>query len=434
MAQAGALRFVITDARGDGRPDFGYTARVLYADAVQPATTSMNGGQITIRGMGFRAGNEVLVNGVVAEVSSWSANSIVAVAPAQSAFSAKPAGPVDVAVVDPATGGTTVMSGALTYSADVAPDAMAVVSAPSGTVVVGSAAAGAFAVRLTLADGVTPVVGVPVTFSARAGSVQFGACGAAPCVVLTDAMGMASSTVMPVAFGSVTVRAAALGAAQTASFVAVAYSIATVQPVEYVAAGASVAWTPQVSVLENGAPAGGVSVDWTAAGGLGLSSGWSVTNAMGVGEMAAVAGPLAAGVQASGQACAWATACADFAAVAVDPAAWRLTVVSGAGQAVTPSATFAPVMVMVTDAGGNPVAGAPVAVHQTVDAGEMACPARGRCPVAPLLAATATAAISDANGMVSVTPMQVAGVGEVSNVAVAAGTQGFVSLALAQQP
>ena len=35
--QAEGLRFVIADARGDGRPDFAYQARVLYADTVQPA-------------------------------------------------------------------------------------------------------------------------------------------------------------------------------------------------------------------------------------------------------------------------------------------------------------------------------------------------------------------------------------------------------------
>ena len=33
-SQAEGLRFVIADARGDGRPDFAYQARVLYADTV----------------------------------------------------------------------------------------------------------------------------------------------------------------------------------------------------------------------------------------------------------------------------------------------------------------------------------------------------------------------------------------------------------------
>jgi len=43
-------------------------------------------------------------------------------------------------------------------------------------------------------------------------------------------------------------------------------------------------------------------------------------------------------------------------------------------------------------------------------------------------------AVSDANGLVSAMPMQLAGVGEVTSVAVATGMQGFVSLTLTQQP
>lgn len=430
-AQAEALRFVIADARGDGRPDFGYQARVLYADAVTPAATSVNGGLITISGTGFRSGNEVLVNGVAAVVASWSATSIVAVAPPQIA-SAPTSGPVDVAVVDLSTRGTTVISGALTYGG-VAPDVMALVSAPLGTLAVGTAAAPQFAVRVTLADGVTPVVGLPVNFSARAGSVLFGACSAA-CVVLTDANGVASSVVTPAAFGTVTVQAAAVGAVQAATFVAVARTVTALRLVEYVAAGAVVGWTPQVSVVQNGGPAAGVAVDWAGASGLAVSSGSSVSNVNGVAEMPSFAGPLAAGVEANGQACAWISMCASFSGIGVDPSAWRVVVVSGAGQTVASSAVFTPVMVMVTDAVGNPVAGAAVTVHQAVNAAEMACPARGWCPVAPLLATATSTGVSDANGLVSVPPMQLAGVGEVTNVAVSAGTQGFVALAVTQQP
>jgi hypothetical protein len=54
--------------------------------------------------------------------------------------------------------------------------------------------------------------------------------------------------------------------------------------------------------------------------------------------------------------------------------------------------------------------------------------------VAPVLGSADAAAVSDANGLVTVTPMQLAGVAEVTNVAVAAGTQGFVSLSLLQGP
>jgi hypothetical protein len=88
---------------------------------------------------------------------------------------------------------------------------------------------------------------------------------------------------------------------------------------------------------------------------------------------------------------------------------------------------------MVTDAQGDPVAGATVTIHQTVDAAEMPCPPTGACPIAPVLSASQGAATSDANGLFSVTPMQLAGVAEVTNIAVSAGTQGFVSLSLDQQ-
>lgn len=439
--QAKGLRFVIADARGDGRPDFAYRARVLYADAVQPAVTSVNGGQITITGMGFRAGNEVTVNGVVAQVSSWTATAIVAVAPPASAFHANPAGPMDVAVVDISTGGSTAMTGALTYGS-VAPDVIVLVSAPSGTVAVGTVAAAAFAVRVFLGDGVTPVVGVPVAFSVSAGAgmggAQYGSCAAMPCSVLTDATGLASTTVAPTTYGVVTMQASAVGAMVTASFNAVSRTIATVRAVEYVAAGVTVPWTPQVTVVDDGAPAMGAVVEWTASSGMMVSPRTSQVSATGVAQIGAVAGPLAAVARATGQACAWATICANFAAVGVDPSMWRLAVLSGAGQSVSaaglPAAGFAPVVVMVTDGNGNPVAGAPVAVHQTVDAAGMPCPARGACPIAPVLASSSTLAISDANGLVSVAPMQVAGVAEVTNIAVATGPQGFVSLSIEQGP
>jgi hypothetical protein len=238
--QPQALRLVIADARGDGRPDFAYRARLLYADTVQPAIVGTVGGQIAIQGMGFRAGNTVTVNGVAAAVTNWTATTIVAMAPPASAFRSPPTGPVDVVVTDLETHATTAMTGALTYG-----------NPPPG---------------------------------------------------------------------------------------------------------------------------------------------------------------------------------------ATDPSQWRLVVMSGAGQSVALAGTFAPVVVMVTDAVGDPVAGAPVAVYQTANAAEMPCPTQGRCPVAPLLASSDTSAVSDPSGLVSVTPLQVAAVAEVTHIAVAAGTQGFATLSLNQGP
>jgi hypothetical protein len=54
--------------------------------------------------------------------------------------------------------------------------------------------------------------------------------------------------------------------------------------------------------------------------------------------------------------------------------------------------------------------------------------------LAPVVGASSSTAVSDANGLVSAVPMQIAGVGEVTKIAVATGTQGFASLSLKQQP
>jgi hypothetical protein len=137
-------------------------------------------------------------------------------------------------------------------------------------------------------------------------------------------------------------------------------------------------------------------------------------------------------MQSTGLACAWTNVCANFAAVAVAPSAWRLAVISGGGQSMAMPGTFAPVVVIVTDISGDPVAGAPVAIYQTVKAAAMPCPARGRCPVTPRLTSSVATAVSDANGLVSVAPMQVSGVAETTNIAVATGTQGFAALSLQQ--
>jgi hypothetical protein len=431
---AESLRFVITDARGDDRPDFAYKARVLYADSIAPATVSIKGGTITISGMGFRTGNEVKVNGVVATVSSWTASTIVAVAPPESAFTSNPTGPVDVQVIDLSTGGSTVMTGVLSYSTSVAADVMTLISAPSGTVAVGTTAATPFAVRVFLSDGVTPVAGVPVTFTVSGATASFGGCSATPCVLLTDATGLASTTVTPSAFGTVTLLASAVGASQTASFNAVARSMAILQTDEFIAAGATATWTPQVSAVQNGAAASGVTVTWTSSSGMTVAPGTSVTSTTGIAQISAVTGPLAAGALATGQACAWTSVCANFTAEGVSASAWRLVIDSGAGQTVVSPANFVPVVLMVTDVSGDPVASSPITIYQTVNAAAMACPTRGRCPVAPRLAQATTTATSDVNGLFSVTPTQIAGVGEVTNIALAAGTQGFAALAIVQGP
>ncbi|MHB1023264.1 MAG: IPT/TIG domain-containing protein [Acidobacteriaceae bacterium] len=112
------LRIAIADQRGDGRPDFAYQARVFYADHISPSVVDPQGGQLTISGIGFRAGNTVTVAGVAATVLNENATQIQVQVPALASLPGVTQGSaVDVTVTDNATGGTTTMQSALTYGA-----------------------------------------------------------------------------------------------------------------------------------------------------------------------------------------------------------------------------------------------------------------------------------------------------------------------------
>jgi hypothetical protein len=148
----------------------------------------------------------------------------------------------------------------------------------------------------------------------------------------------------------------------------------------------------------------------------------------------ATAGPLESGAQALFSACAWTNVCATFITQGVDSAELRLVAVSGGGQIVAANGALSPVVLLVTDAAFHPVAGAAVQIYQTVDAWQLSCPDRGRCPIPPVLASTQYSLISDANGLLTITPQQLVGVAETTNLAAATGTQGFLSLTLEKEP
>ena len=202
---AGTLRLGTLDQRGLGRPDFGYQARVLYADAITPANVGATGGTVVITGMGFRAGNQVLVNGVQATVTNVSATAITASVPTLRALGSTKALLATVQVRDAVTGGVSTMTSALGYGSP--QERLELVSAPAGQVVQELAAATAFAVQVVGTDGVTPVAGETVTFSVKLGYATFGVCGAVSCTVQTNAQGIASTTVTPATAGTVTLKA-----------------------------------------------------------------------------------------------------------------------------------------------------------------------------------------------------------------------------------
>ncbi len=222
--QLNTLSFGIADERGDGRPDFNYQARLFYADTVSPSTIAPSGATLTLSGFGFRSGNAVTVNGVTATVISSTANMIVLTAPTMSSAHATDGTPVDITVTDFGTGASTTLFSALTYHAGALPNSMRIVSAPVGSGYVGDAMTAPFTVQVVAADGVTPVTGDPVTFSATSGSVGFGVCSAAniSCTVLTDSTGTAGTRVTPLQAGQTTLLASDATLSQSTTFNATA--------------------------------------------------------------------------------------------------------------------------------------------------------------------------------------------------------------------
>jgi hypothetical protein len=433
------LRIAIADQYGAGRPDFAYQARILYADNLSPTTLGASGGQITINGIGFRQGNQVTVNGVAATVTSWTSTQIIATAPTKGNAQASST-PVDVAVFDPSTGGSTILQGALTYTGQ-ATDTIALVSAPA-SLETGITATTPFAVRVYQPDGVTPAAGATVSFvvtgSGGGGAVLLNCGSGTGCTSTTDSTGLAQQPVQGVAAGTIT-----LTATETSGGASVQATTIDTDPVrtvtitaapQYLAQGASATWTITLTATQDGSPAANTPVTWSTA-----AMGFTVTSAS---TNTASDGTSTATVQASNISgsstnviggCVW-TLCATWNVYGIAPPLWTAIIATGANQTISSTQTLAPVTVLITDGAGHPLPGATVNLYQTSYAWEGPCPSIGPCPSAPVLATAQSAAVSDANGQVELIPIQVPSVAQVVNIAASTGTQGFAITSLSVTP
>ncbi len=427
--------FVVADQYGAGRPDFAYKARVLYAQSVSPGQVSRSGGQIVIAGEGFRQGNQVVVNGVPATVVSSTVNQIIARVPSMAAAGASLGTPVDVMVMDVATGGTTDVGSGFSYS-NVQPG-MAVLASTPAPLETGMTAGKPFAVRLVELDGVTPIIGEPVQVSVVSGLATLVACGGATtCTLITDATGLVKTAVTGGGAGPVV-----LNATDVNGSAGVQVTVMDNDPVRivaianapiYVAAGASPSWAIALGATQDGLPAVGVPVVWTASAGLSVSGG-AFTDASGSVAPTVTATQIGAG-SATVTGCLWGTVCSSWTVTAVDASQWRIAVSAGAGQSVNAGTSLAPVSLAVTDTAGHTLQAATVSVYQTVDAWQGVCPPPGRCAASPVLAAGKSFVVSDSDGKVSFTPMELPALPQVVNIAAVTGTQGFVTISLPVRP
>jgi hypothetical protein len=357
-----AFRVGVADWRGDGRPDYFYQANLLYSDTLTPARVSLAGGITTLKGIGFSPSQQVTVAGNNAATLSASASQIQASLPAASLD-----GATTIQVTDPANGAFSQMIGALTYGA-AATDLLLLVQGAEPSTPVGSVAASPLRVRAVAADGVTPVNGATIAWSAT-NALQFSACsGATSCSVLTDEAGESSTSVTPTAIGQSTITIALAPAAysppqaQQATLVATSTTLdlASIAPTRWIAQGASLTVPLTVEALNLGAPIPNVTVNFQIKRGTtSLSASSATTNAQGFAAITASFANLSTNIQVSACVAPNNAPCQTFTLFATPASLWTLETVSGSSQAVPSSQSFQPLVMRVTDGSSadNPVMG-----------------------------------------------------------------------------
>ncbi|HYM76310.1 MAG TPA: IPT/TIG domain-containing protein [Candidatus Dormibacteraeota bacterium] len=404
----------VSDVRGDGRPDYPYHARVLYADSVSPARVGVNGGVITLHGTGFAPGLTASIGTTSASLLAISAGQLTLAAPAHAD------GLQNITVSDALSGASTAMTGVLTYGA-ASTDNIILLNGSNPSTPAGVQAANPVSVKVLAADGVTPVNGATIGWSGTNG-VQLSACGgASSCSGASDQSGNASSWLTASAAGVATITAtlapgvyspsksvnATLSATESSS------DIGATTPYLFISQGATISVPLTARVLSNGTPRNNVQVNFTLVTGTGtLSNGSGQSNASGYATVTLSLTQIAALVQVSACVAPGNAPCGMFNLSPVPVALQRLQQVSGAGQVSTGPA-FQAVVVRVTDsaAAPNPVMAAPVIFLTTVlrPGGTASGGGGGETnsgnPAMPvILKVTQSSATTDTNGLASIVP------------------------------
>ena len=426
------VRIGIADQRGDGRPDYPYNGWLLYADTVQPQRLPASGGPIVIHGMGFRLADTVQVGGQPALVTSISPNEITAIAPPAAAGVT---GSVNVEVDDlPAFYAAAIVSGGVSYDSG-AGDALTLLTAPMNTVPIGVPIP--FTVT-ALGPDLTPAGGVIVTYALTSGAATL-ACGLPACSVTATGDGRASMNVTATG-GTWSIVTVSLtnGSNLQAQFVGGTPPVlSALTPLQSVAAGATITWTVQALVLNNGVPAAAQSVAWqtTANGFTVQGSAPASTNSSGIATQALTVGPLAEGQLATIDACLNGTSqCVAFTAIGARPEYAVLEAVSDATQSLSVEGTPGQITLRLLDMDGNPMAAGSVALYQALYAWAPPCAAHGVCPPSNLLASQTATATSALDGTVSFTPATLSGVATNLLGLAASGNTSTIPISVEQHP
>ena len=347
---ATSFRVAIADFRGDGRPDFRYHARVFYGDTIAPARTGVAGGTpLSIRGLGFRAGDAVSVGASNAALLALTANQILVAAPAA------PDGVQSVALSDPSTGGASTMTAVLTYGAG-PNDTINLFAGAIQQAPIGGEAPNPVVVQVVAPDGTTPVAGASVFFTSAPTAALTACGGVGSCTVSTDQSGFASTYVTVLATGVIAITAELAPASYTppqqvqalVNATSSALDIALAPQSVWIAQGATLVVPLTARVLSNGTPLNGRVVNYQVLKGSGLlSSASATTNSTGYAALTLQVSSLAGDVQVS--ACVQNqpvdNPCLSFRATAVPASGIQLQPFAGNPQAILAGHSFLPLTV-----------------------------------------------------------------------------------------
>ncbi|MBI3474847.1 MAG: Ig-like domain-containing protein [Acidobacteria bacterium] len=371
FTSGGTFRLGVADFRGDGRPDYFYSANVLYSDTITPARVSLRGGPVTLHGFGFHPGLQVTVGSASGTMLSVLANDLQATLPAVNQD-----GVASVSVNDSASGGFSLMTDAVTYGA-ASTDLLLLLEGTEPSTPIGAEAANPIRVRVVAADGKTAVDGATVTWSTTNGASLSACGGASSCSVLSDQAGFASTQVTPAATGTSVITAALAPASytppqsKTASVMgtASAVDLAAVAPTKWVAQGATIDVPITVRLLDMGAPISGIVINFRVSKGAGsLSSPTGTTGNTGFASTTLHLANHASDVQVTACVAPNNTPCQTFTMFATPASSWRIENVSGTTQVIVAGQPFQAMALRITDSASpaNPVMGANLVFDVTI--------------------------------------------------------------------
>jgi len=414
------FRVGIADIRGDGRPDYRYHARLLYGDHITPTRASVAGGTaLAIAGFGFQANTRVSIGPGSAQPLAASANQIIVTTSAQKD------GVQDMTLTDPPTLASSILSGVVTYGAG-PNDMLRLIGGANPPTPVGGQATNPIRVQALAPDGITPIAGASVFFTASP-AVSFSACsGGASCTVFTDQSGQASTFVTVLTAATITITAQLAPVSYTSpqqvqttllgcvSCTGSPLDIALAPQNLSVAQGATVNVELTARVLSNGVPQSGQVVNFSLYHGSGtLNPASATTNSHGYASTVLRLSNFAA--EADGNACVGSknNPCLGFHVFPVPASSLRLQTVAGDLQLITVGPPFQLVTVRVTDTATppNPVLGVSVLFQSLLGRTTNGAPIVSggdttitRDPMPIILGMSQAFVTSDANGLASIQP------------------------------